>query len=210
MCSSWPRLRSSRCINSRGNNRPSELPIFLISIFMINSPGTAMPKGMLYRCITCPLEAFNVCNTNYLAHPPQLVDHACRPQNFGFLASGPNGFSSSEIIMPGAASAAFRRLRAYFPKCLIEHEVETPGEQSRIFGRAQQQLAAKQAVGTILWLAGEIELGGEQAAAARLHLHMDVARTADIGARHDAAQSIAPLCVGELMAAQAETGIVVL
>src|ERR1700730_6903924 len=76
MCSSWPRLRSSRCINSRGNSRPSELPIFLISIFTVSSPHTAKPKGMLYRCIICPLATFNVCSTEYLAHPLQLVDHA--------------------------------------------------------------------------------------------------------------------------------------
>src|SRR3981081_2031044 len=76
MCSSWPRLRSSRCINSRGNRRPSELPIFLISIFTVSSPRAATPKGMLYRCITCPFAAFNVCNTDYLIHPLQLVDHA--------------------------------------------------------------------------------------------------------------------------------------
>ena len=38
---------------------------------------------------------------------------------------------------------------------------------------------------------------------------MDMAGAAGIGAGHDAAQSIAPFRVGELMAAQAETGIVV-
>src|SRR6202163_4462380 len=76
MCSSWPRLRSSRCINSRGNRRPSELPIFLISIFTVSSPHAATPKGMLYRCITCPSAAFNVCNTDYLIYPLQFVDHA--------------------------------------------------------------------------------------------------------------------------------------
>ena len=58
-------------------------------------------------------------------------------------------------------------------------------------------------------LAGEIELGGQHAAVARLHLHMDVARAAGIKAGHDAAQPIAPFRIGELMAAQAETGIVV-
>src|ERR1700730_16771791 len=96
------------------------------------------------------------------------------------------------------AGSRIRRLSHLYRKSLIEHEVETPGEQSRILGHAQQQFAAKEAVGTILWLAGKIELGGEEAAAARLHLHMDVARAANIGAPHDAAQSIAPLCVGEL------------
>src|ERR1700730_1040565 len=104
---------------------------------------------------------------------------------------------------------AFRRLPAFFPKSLIEHEVETPGEQPRIPGRAQLQLGAKEAIGTILCLAGETELGGQQAAAPRLRLHMDVAGTANIDARHDAAQSIAPFRVGELMAAQGGSGSVV-
>src|SRR5436190_23895282 len=38
---------------------------------------------------------------------------------------------------------------------------------------------------------------------------MDMARPAGINARHDAAQSKTPFRIGELMAAQAETGIVV-
>src|SRR5712672_1443713 len=33
-CNSWPRLRSRRCINSRGRINPSEFPTFLIAIFM--------------------------------------------------------------------------------------------------------------------------------------------------------------------------------
>ena len=40
-------FRSSRCINSRGRMTPSELPIFLISIFMRH---WRVPK--LYTCIT--------------------------------------------------------------------------------------------------------------------------------------------------------------
>ena len=96
-----------------------------------------------------------------------------------------------------------------FLNSLIEHEVETPGEPSLVLGCAHQQFAAKESVGAVLWLAGEIELGGQHAAAARLHLHMNMARAANIGAGHDAAQSIAPFRVGELMAAQAETRIVI-
>src|SRR3981081_1861610 len=103
--------------------------------------------------------------------------------------------------------ARWGRMSEFFPKGLIEHEVETPGEQSLVLRRAQQELAAKQAVGTILRLARGIELRVAQPAAARLPLQMDVARAANIGPRHDAAQPIAPLRVGELMAAQAETGI---
>src|SRR5438270_8282225 len=91
----------------------------------------------------------------------------------------------------------------------VEHEVETPGEPPFVFGGAHQELAAEQAVGTILSLAREIELGGQYAAAARLHLDMDMARAAGIDAGHNAAQPIASFGVAELMAAQAETGIVI-
>src|SRR5438128_3847990 len=75
-----------------------------------------------------------------------------------------------------------------FPESLTEHEVEPPGEPSRVLGCAHQQLAAKEHVRAILWFVGEIELGGQQAAAARLHLHMNMASAANIDAGHDAAQ----------------------
>ena len=39
---------------------------------------------------------------------------------------------------------------------------------------------------------------------------MDMARAAGIDARHDAAQTVAPVGIRELVTAQAETGIVVL
>src|SRR6266446_4674047 len=92
---------------------------------------------------------------------------------------------------------------------LPDHEVEPPGERSRVFGCPHQQLLAKQAIGTVLCLTGKIELGGEHAAVARLHLNMDMARAAGINAGHDAAQSITSFRISELMAAQAETGIVI-
>src|SRR5215472_11430590 len=91
----------------------------------------------------------------------------------------------------------------FFPS-LIDHKVETRGEQPRMFGRTHQQLAAEEAVGTVLRLARKIELGGQHAAAARLHLHMDMPRASDIGAGHDGSQPKAPVGFGELMAAQAE------
>src|SRR5206468_8833467 len=105
------------------------------------------------------------------------------------------------------SAKGLRCLGAFSLRSLAEHEVETPGEPSRVLGCAHQQLAAKEPVRAILWFVGEIELGGQQAAAARLHLHMNMAGAANIGAGHDAAQSIAPFRVGELMAAQAETRI---
>src|SRR5260370_14295323 len=89
MCSSCRRLRSSRCINSRGSRRPSEFPIFLISIFIRKSSfqfGTiaakvgqsnnphhqhlGTPWGMLYNRITYPAPPFNKCCTPFLPTPP--------------------------------------------------------------------------------------------------------------------------------------------
>src|SRR4051812_44614634 len=97
ICNRWPRLRSSRCISSRGSSRPSELPIFLISIFMASSPND---KGMLYKCITCLYLTFNNCITPYPIDSSSSIMPAMtdRPpsQKRGSLASRPNGLSSSE------------------------------------------------------------------------------------------------------------------
>src|SRR5436190_22575965 len=97
-----------------------------------------------------------------------------------------------------------------FGESLADHEVEPSGEPSGAVGCANQQLATKQAVGTVLRLTREIELGGQHATARRLHLDMDMAGAAGIDSGHDAAQPIPPFRIRELMAAQAETGIVVL
>src|SRR5215470_17588439 len=93
---------------------------------------------------------------------------------------------------------------------LAEHEVEAAGEPSFVLGGTDQQLLAKQAIGTVLGLTREIELRGQHAATARLHLHMDMARAADIDAGHNALEPVAPVRIGELMTAQAEAGIVIL
>src|SRR6476646_3436197 len=95
-------------------------------------------------------------------------------------------------------------------KDLIDHEVEPPGEPSGVLGGPHQQLLAKQAVRPVLRLAGKIELRGQQTAAGRLYLYMDVAGAAGIDAGHDAAQTVTPFRLGELMTAQPETGIVIL
>src|SRR5262245_25411734 len=98
----------------------------------------------------------------------------------------------------------------YSESGLTQHEIKTASEPALVLGGADQQFPAEQAVGTVLGLAREIELGGQHASAARLHLHMEVAGAGGVGAGHDAAQPEASVSVGELMAAQAEAGIVVL
>src|SRR5882672_3393662 len=153
----------------------------------------ALVHGLKLRytdCITKDQTTFNRCFTSICLGLPCLAPASRTPAGIPY---------SRVRTWPGS----------FHPISLIDYEVETPGEPSRVLGGAYQQLAAKQAVGTVLRLAGEIELGGQHAAAARLHLQMDMPRTAGIGAGHDAAQSITPFRVGELMAAQAETGVVI-
>src|SRR5258708_31383774 len=155
---------------------------------------------MLYGCITYLATPFNRCFTALWPGPPTASPR--RPAQPPRAPLAPSlALLTSTRAQPGFGTLGLGSL--------IEHEVETTGEPSRVPGCAHQQLAAKEAIGAVLWLAGEIELGGQHAAAARLHLDMNMARAAGIGAGHDAAQSIAPFRVGELVAAQAETGIVI-
>src|SRR5258706_8080211 len=153
---------------------------------------------MLYGCITYLATSVQQMFYARLAGPPTPSPQR-RPAQLPRAPLAP----SWALLTSTRAQPGFGTLGR---KSLIEHEVETPGEPSLVRGCAHQQLAAKETVGAVLWLAREVELGGQHAAAARLHLHMNMARAADIGAGHDAAQSIAPFRVGELMAAQAETG----
>src|SRR5499426_4519692 len=90
-----------------------------------------------------------------------------------------------------------------------EYEIEASRQAAAGLGDFHQELAAEQAVAAVLRLAGKVELRRQHAAAGRLHLHVIVARAAFIGAGHHREEAVAPLGVGELMAAQAETGIVV-
>src|SRR6185369_8996520 len=62
----------------------------------------------------------------------------------------------------------------------------------------------------VLWLAGEIELGGEDILARRLHLHMEVARAAGIEAGDDGLEYETSLGIAELVAAQAVALIVIM
>src|SRR6266705_7132028 len=73
-----------------------------------------MPKGMLYICITCPLAAFNGCNTDYLIHPLQLVDHARdhrQPAIPEFRVPGVEAKRFEQLgIMLGAAGGQHRKI----------------------------------------------------------------------------------------------------
>src|SRR5258708_39500352 len=149
---------------------------------------------MLYGCITYLATPFNRCFTALWPGPPTASPR--RPAQPPRAPLAPSlALLTSTRAQPGFGTLGLGSL--------IEHEVETTGEPSRVPGCAHQQLAAKEAIGAVLWLAGEIELGGQHAAAARLHLDMNMARAAGIGAGHDAAPTRAPLRVGGLMGAPA-------
>src|SRR5215210_6696360 len=96
------------------------------------------------------------------------------------------------------------------PSQQIEHEIEARHERALGFGDAHQKLAAKQAIAAVVRLAGKVELRRQQPTAGRLDLDMDVARAPRVGPGHHRAQAIATLGIGELVAAQAKTLIVVL
>src|SRR4029077_14670472 len=114
MCSCWPRLRSSRCISSRGSSNPSELPIFLISIFIVAFPDRQRKKSASYICIThlgCP---FNNWPPTRSAHRLQLVDHAGNDRQpavpeFGVLGVQPERLQKLGIVL-GAAGREHREV----------------------------------------------------------------------------------------------------
>src|ERR1700753_41089 len=113
MCSCCPRLRSSRCINSRGSSSPSELPIFLISIFMTVSPGLKA-EGVLYRCITRLPRSFNNCFTSprsRSAHRLQLVDPAGNHRQAAI----------PELRVPGIEPERLEQFRIMFAAAGGEH-----------------------------------------------------------------------------------------
>src|SRR5258705_6016761 len=108
MCSSWPRLRSSRCINSRGRSNPSELPLFFISIFIANPSlmEVQTTKATLYKCITRPAASFNNCFTAS-PHRLQLINHPRDHRQpavpeFRILGVEPERFQQFGIVL-GAA-----------------------------------------------------------------------------------------------------------
>src|SRR5258706_9648527 len=140
---------------------------------------------MLYGCITYLATSVQQMFYAPLAGPPTLSPQR-RPAQLPRAPLAP----SWALLTSTRAQPGFGTLGR---KSLIEHEVETPGEPSLGLGCAHQQLAAKEAVGAVPWLAREVEMGGQHAAPARLHLHMDMARAGGISAGHHAAESIAPL-----------------
>src|SRR5258707_4646089 len=156
---------------------------------------------MLYSCITYPAPPFNKCCTPFWPDPPA-------PSRLGPIHTPPAlrtilGFADVRsrgryrARLRGTWAAAIDRISernappwSVFLKSLIEHEVETRGEPSLVLGSAHQQLAAKEAVGAVLRLAGEIELRGQHTAAPRLHLHPNIAPTAHMPPGHHAWESI--------------------
>ncbi len=67
----------------------------------------------------------------------------------------------------------------------------------------------KEPISDVSSLPGKIELGGEEAATRALDLEMEMTRSAGIQRRHDGVEPPAPLHVGELVAAKAETDAVI-
>src|SRR5262249_40504566 len=91
----------------------------------------------------------------------------------------------------------------------IEHEIEAPRAALARPLHLHHQLAAEQTVAAVPGFVGEVELGGEQAAARWLHLHVIVPGAALVRRRHDGEEPVAPLRVRVLVPAQAKAGIVV-
>src|ERR1700704_4320775 len=69
---------------------------------------------------------------------------------------------------------------------------------------------AVKAVAAVAGLIPEVELRRQDALAGRLHLDVDMARTAGVFGRNDGLQTVAPFGVGELVAAIAKAAVVVL
>src|SRR5258705_13447548 len=152
---------------------------------------------MLYSCITYPAPPFNKCCTPFWPDPPA-------PSRLGPIHPPPAlrtilGFADVRsrgryrARLRGTWAAAIDRISernappwSVFLKSLIEHEVETRGEPSLVLGSAHQQLAAKETVGAVLWLAPEKKPGGQHAGAAPPHPHMKMALPAGTRTGHHA------------------------
>src|SRR5262249_39086033 len=91
-----------------------------------------------------------------------------------------------------------------------DDEVEASREILAVARHAHGELAAEESVAPLHRLVGEIKLRGEDARAGRLHLDVEVARAADVERRHDGAEAVAPLGIGENVTAQAKSGVVVI
>src|SRR5216683_4765942 len=77
-------------------------------------------------------------------------------------------------------------------------------------GHAHLQVRAVETIAAVAGLVPEVELRGENTLAGRLYLDVDVTRAPGVFPRNDGLQAIAPLSVGELVAAIAKAAVVVL
>lgn len=92
----------------------------------------------------------------------------------------------------------------------IQHEIKDPG-LGAVGGVAHidEQRPVEDAVVVVLAHAGKVELRGEDGAAGRLGLDMDMLGAAGIETGDDSLQLVAALGIAELVAAQPETAVIV-
>src|SRR5262249_18663507 len=77
------------------------------------------------------------------------------------------------------------------------------------FLQLHEQIGPIEEVPAVPGLTREVQLGGEDSAAWRLHFHVEVARAPRVEPRDDGLEPIATAGVGELMAAQLVADVVV-
>src|SRR5215467_5368862 len=105
-------------------------------------------------------------------------------------------------MVSGAASATLALVSRH-------NEVEAPLEILAGARHPHDEFAAEEAVAPVHRLVGKIELRGEHPRARLLNLDVEVPRAADVERRHDRAEAVASLRVGEDVAAQPEASVVV-
>src|SRR6266581_8443930 len=91
----------------------------------------------------------------------------------------------------------------------FDDEVE-PSLVGALAGHAHLQVRAVETIAAVAGLVPEVELRGENALAGRLYLDVDMPRAPEVFRRNDGLQAVAPLGVGELVAAVAKAKVVVL
>ena len=91
----------------------------------------------------------------------------------------------------------------------LDHEIEPTQSALVDSGEPHQQSLVEEAVAAISRLVREIELGCQNRPPGALNLEMNVSCAAGVEARHDGGEPPAAIGVGELVAPQSETSIVV-
>src|SRR2546425_529188 len=92
----------------------------------------------------------------------------------------------------------------------VEHEMEASAARLLLRVDGHEELGSEEPVPPVARLAGEVELRGQHAPAARLNLDVEVPCPAGVEAGDDGREPATAFVIGELMAAQAETFVVVL